>query len=420
MKKKILLLAYYFFSPQVGWCIRIRKFAKYLPEFGFEQYILTVEMEGAPLSEPSMHHIYYTKSLDQKITSKSQKQQRNGNPSRSPWKWLYKLKNLFLIPDRQILWTPNALIKGREIIHKNNIQLIFATCPPYSTALIAATLAKICKVPLILDFRDDWLGTAVYFSKPVWRRRFERLLMLSAMKRAHYIIVVTERSRKLFESLGQRISKKLIVIPNGYDEEDFEELQPKSNSNQGPMRLVHLGNLPGTRNIIPLWEAFAELRNESPELRGEIKIIQYGTVAKPYIEKAQQLNLKEQMEFNPTISHKESLQVMVEADCLLCVPDQNTPTAIPGKLYEYLRAGPPIFFIGEYGAARDLFVKFRKQWIASPDDVEEIKDTLKMLYASYKKGELNNFANLSDIQSYGRRKLTRDLSVFLNEVIKSH
>ena len=420
MEKKILLLAYYFFSPQVGWCIRVQKFAKYVPEFGFEPYILTVKMGEEFLLEPGISHVYYTKSIDQQIPSKNQKQQRNRTLTRLLWKWLYPLKNLFLLPDRFILWAPNALIKGREIIRKNNIRLIFATCPPYSTALISAALSRICKVPLLIDFRDDWFGTAVYLNKPIWRRRFERLLMLNAMKQANSIIVVTERSRKLFESLGQNISKKLIVIPNGYDEEDFEELQPKSHSNQGPMRLVHLGNLPETRSVIPLWEAFAELLNESPELCGEIKIIQYGMVAKSYIEKIQQLNLKEHIEFNPTISHKESLQVMVEADCLLCVPDQKTPTAIPGKLYEYLRAGPPIFFIGEEGAARDLFVKFREQWIASSDDVEDIKDTLKMLYASYKKGELNNFANISDIQSYNRRKLTMYLSVLLSEVIKSH
>lgn len=68
-------------------------------------------------------------------------------------RWMFRS----LLPDRQLTWLPYAVRAGRRIIKQENIDLIFATCPPFSDALIGACLRVLTGKRLVLDFRDDWI-----------------------------------------------------------------------------------------------------------------------------------------------------------------------------------------------------------------------------------------------------------------------
>ena len=110
-------------------------------------------------------------------------------------RWAFR--NIFL-PDRYLTWLPFAVRRGRQIVRSEGIDVIFATCPPHSALLVGAVLKLLTGKPLILDFRDDWIGTPWYHSKPAIIRMIERRMESWVVKIADKVILVTEWSKKAF------------------------------------------------------------------------------------------------------------------------------------------------------------------------------------------------------------------------------
>jgi len=145
--KKALIITYYWPPAGGAGVQRALKFVKYLPQFGWEPVVLTVENPDSPVEDESLladipegTKIYKTKSLEpfelyKKFTGK--------NPdSKIPNDVLVSKKNLstkekianwirlnVFIPDAKIGWKHYAVKEGLKIIEKENIDLIFTTSP---------------------------------------------------------------------------------------------------------------------------------------------------------------------------------------------------------------------------------------------------------------------------------------------------
>ena len=135
------------------------KFVKYLPEFGWQPHVLTVQDGDYPARDESLlaeiprHAIVHrTKifgpySLYRKLT---------GKPSNAPVdvenipqggkkaSWAESaaefIRSTFFIPDARIGWYPYAVPVGHRIIREHNIDAIYSSSPPYTTAVIARNL----------------------------------------------------------------------------------------------------------------------------------------------------------------------------------------------------------------------------------------------------------------------------------------
>ena len=91
------------------------------------------------------------------------------------------------------------------------------------SGLAAALISTIFKIPFVFDFIDDYSLIANYEGR---RLRYHVLKFLERVipVRAHFVIVVTPQIKKFCLDLGIP-DKKLRVIPNGVDAEQFK---PKS------------------------------------------------------------------------------------------------------------------------------------------------------------------------------------------------
>lgn len=215
--KKVLMIAYAFppFLP-VGHSIRVIKFIKYLPALGWLPVILTIDDQeeyeptrkvGSETLLSEIHpqvKIYRTK-IGEPTLKYLEKEKQFGQRNRlaapimnflgKARSWCYR--NL-LLPDRQVSWLPFALKSGRKIIKSEGIDVIFATCPPYSATLIGACLKKMTGKPLILDFRDDWIGNPQYSSMPRITRMLERRLESWVVKQQIRLSWPQKKARKHF------------------------------------------------------------------------------------------------------------------------------------------------------------------------------------------------------------------------------
>ena len=124
--KKVLFISYYFPPLGLGGVQRSLKFARYLPEFGWKPYILTVKeisyyaKDPSLLKEISNERIYRTGSLDPlrlhwKVRSHRSYGKEVEKAQSKGITVLHKIINLISFPDDKVFWFPFALFKAIQI-----------------------------------------------------------------------------------------------------------------------------------------------------------------------------------------------------------------------------------------------------------------------------------------------------------------
>ena len=154
MNHNVLMIVSFF--PPLGsvQVLRALKFAKYLPEFGWNPIILAVKdishysNESSLLAEiPSSVKIIRTGSIDPFRTMKIiQEETQNKNPVQNHNSFFF-FRNTFnflnrwlALPDSRFGWYPFAVSTGSRAIRNHNIKLIYSSSPPNIAHLVGLKL----------------------------------------------------------------------------------------------------------------------------------------------------------------------------------------------------------------------------------------------------------------------------------------
>ena len=106
------------------------------------------------------------------------------------------LLSFVYIPDTKIKWKKKALELGESIIKENNIDVIFATAPPYTDFLVAYELSKKFDLPFVIDYRDLWLDNPYHFFPTPHHRGKNEQLEHEILAHADRIIVTTRFAKE--------------------------------------------------------------------------------------------------------------------------------------------------------------------------------------------------------------------------------
>jgi glycosyltransferase involved in cell wall biosynthesis len=436
--KKVLMIVRAFppFSP-VGYSIRVIKFIKYLPALGWMPVVLTIDDQkeyettrkvGSEtlLSEISPQvKIYRTAAGEPSLKFVKEERefgQRNWltraivKVTGGVRRWAFR--NIFL-PDRYLTWLPFAVRQGRKIVSNEGIDVIFSTCTPYSVTLAGACLKRLTGKPLILDFRDDWVGTPWYHSRPKMIQMIERRLEGWAVKTADKVVVVTELSKNAFlDRYPKEPEDKFVFIPNGCDLEEFAALNSMAAvPNNSKFTIVHAGSLNDsnswTRSPATLFHAVQRLIQRQPELADDMALVFAGDFPERFRILADELGLSRVVKALGHLPHDEVLHLLKSADLLLAIGTQGCSTLIPGKLYEYWAiGGPPILLVKCCGAATSFIERYRLGLTVEPLDVVGIQQAILTVYRQSKTASPMRIST-AGIEAYDRRALTQKLAQVL-------
>jgi glycosyltransferase involved in cell wall biosynthesis len=239
---KVLIVTYYW-PPSGGAGVqRWLKFSKYLPEFGWDPIILTVDQVYAtyPVTDysltndlPSSVKVFTTPATNYFDIYKKDKSKipsagfANSVDNTFKGKLLRFVRGNFFIPDPRKGWNKYAFKKACELIEKEGIRHIITTSPPHSTQLIGLKIKK--RYPAlkwIADLRDPW--TDIYYYKHFYPTIISKAIDLkfekSVLQNADKIITVGRSLKTLFSVKVSDVARKTEVITNGYDESDFKEV----------------------------------------------------------------------------------------------------------------------------------------------------------------------------------------------------
>ena len=410
----------YYWPPAGGPGVqRILKFAKYLPEFGWEPIILTVNSGEYQAHDNSLNKdirsdqkVYKTAafglySLFKLIAGKNEiaTHQLSSSTEESLFSRLSRWVRLNLIlPDGRIGWFPFAVRKGREIIAKNNIDLIFTSGPPHSVHLIGRKLAKQSSLPWVADFRDPWSERFYYEEnkRSVLADNIELAMEKSVLNNS---TAITAASPGFIDLLLAKCdnTEKGHVITNGYDQDDFIEITERADSQL--TTILHIGNLSNSQLPLSLLKVLQEKKDHSPD-KFLLKLI--GSVHPNIQRSVTEYGLDDLVEYGPYLQHDLAVQEMQQADFLLTVvPDTaNNTGIIPGKIFEYLKSGTAIILIGppDCDAANIITA-------AGSGEVFDYNSTIEL--AEYISARLTYEAE--GIEKYNRVALTDKLSKIFDD-----
>ncbi len=440
--KKVLIIARAFppFFP-VGHSIRAIKFIKYLPTFGWQPAVLTIndqkEYESslkvgskALLSEiqsdvniyrtiagePSLEFLEEAKRLSQRNWLIGLILKVFGKGRR----WIFR--NL-LLPDRSITWLPFALKRGRQIINNEGINIIFATCPPHSSALIGALLKLFTNKYLVLDYRDDWIDTPWFNSKPALFRHVERRMEYWAVKAADKIVLVTEWSRNAFlKRYPKEPVDKFILIPNGCDLNDFTSLIPSPSKLDPNSRftILHAGSLNESknwgRNVSGLFQAIHNLLDQQPEMRKVLGLVFAGDLPDDYLSLAKQMGISDIITWVGHLPHDKVLALIKSSDLLLAINYDGWSTLIPGKIYEYWAAGgAPILLLSCPGVAAEFVNQHHLGLSVEPFDISGIQQAIQTVFFQSQTLEPMRIES-NGVEVYDRKALTCQLAQIFSDL----
>jgi glycosyltransferase involved in cell wall biosynthesis len=357
--KKVLIITYYW-PPSGGAGVqRWLKFSKYLPEFGWEPYILTVDPKFAayPVIDESLMTDLPDKVKVFTTTAINFFKVYSTDSSRIPTagfansvnntlkgKIMRFIRGNFFIPDPRRGWNRYAFKKACEIIESEDIIKIITTSPPHSTQLIGLKLKKkFPQITWIADLRDPW--TEIYYYDQFYPTVLSKIIDSSyekaVLKGADRIITIGPSLKATFVSKTSGIDSKTEVITNGYDEDDFKFTKESS---PDVFTITYTGTLTETYPIAGFLKALKLFSEEGNNfiLRfvGTVPENMKGTILKSVGNSS--------VEFISYTDHKKIVRYLLDSSILLLIiPEhKSNKSIITGKLFEYIASGKPILCLG--------------------------------------------------------------------------
>ncbi|MCK4448327.1 MAG: glycosyltransferase family 4 protein [Candidatus Marinimicrobia bacterium] len=435
--KKVLIITYYW-PPAGGPGVqRVLKFAKYLPEFGWQPIVLTVKNGEYPAIDESMQNdipsscqMYKTASLepnlfykkftgmavDEKIpTAVLAAESTNWKKRLANWIRL----NLF-IPDAKIGWIPFAVRKGKKIIKTEKPDVIFSSSPPPTVHLIARKLAKWSGIKWVADFRDPWTDIHYYENQNRNKvvKQFDSYLERSVLRDADKISCISRLD--IEEDFAKKTDpEKCVNIANGYDEADFRNIKTGEIKSK-KFIILHIGAVGKERNPLNLFKAICKLGDEKIIMPETFTLRFIGHVDELVLQSIKSENIEPFVDFISYLPHSEALAKTMLADVMLLLVTQSEKNRriLPGKTFEYMRTGKPILALGpENGEVARILQQTKTGSIFDYQNEEEIFQKLNDLIRAWKKGKPREFKGDEQIQLFSRKKLTEKLTELFDEMI---
>ncbi len=437
--KKVLIIAYYWPPAGGGGVQRWLKFVKYLPQCGWEPMVYapdpaeadyplrdesllqevsdTVEVIRRPIWEPRKVYQKFV-GTDSGETKKKGKvdeifymdpKERSLKQDVSLW-----VRGNVFIPDARVFWVLPSVKFLKKYLQSHPIDAIVTTGPPHSMHLIGMRLKREIGITWIADFRDPWTDIEFYDKMMLskWADKQHRKLEKQVHQQADAVIKVSPYWLKRDQDLEPR---RMVVITNGYDEDDFAYDAPPLNEK---FLISHVGTLANDRNPHILWKAIRELIGEIPDFGDDIQIQVMGKTDSSVLESARKEGVDSFLVNTGYVPHSEAIRIMQSSQVLLLLINDvafNAPGRMTGKIFEYLAARRPILLIGPVdGDAAKVIAETQSGDSVGFADLQSLKSVLRTYYDAYKSNTL--MLNSAGYEQYARRNTTRKLAKLLEEV----
>jgi glycosyltransferase involved in cell wall biosynthesis len=437
MPRNVLIIAYYF-PPLAGAGVqRPLKFARYLPKFGWNPYVVTVSEDCTyPYEDLSLLKEVEGGAFIERATD--------------PWDWLaaviarfpgvarivswlkhgdvsnlgYKIRERILripffdIPDGQISWLLPAYRRALSIIKRYPIDAIYTTSAPFTSHLVGYWLKRKTGLPWLADFRDEWTQNPNISYPTKLHKWLNFKLENEVLTQADHVISVSKPITQLLSDSSVDPSK-FSTITNGFDREEIEEARRTSAGRtlDGVFRIAFAGNFYAVPH--PLFQAVEALLENGAIPAEKLRLKLIGRI---FPIKMTRPEWQQILELPGYLEHRKVLDEILNSDCsLLIISSQRGDRAYSGKIFEYIALGKPVLaLVPSKGVAADLIRESHTGVVVPLEDTQAIQSALLELFQKWETGYLEIQPAHEVIMRYERSHLTGELAEILDRLVENH
>lgn len=443
--KKIILVSFHFPPDAAVGAIRVAKFVKYLPEFGWTPFVLTANEKAYDSTDQSRmsdvvdletvfrtvvwpdpsamymrvkkwwycirgrQHIFQEKTDTYRRT-------KDGKPEGRLRRARYILLSIIKLADGKLGWIPPAMLRALLIIKQHKVNYVLTSGPPHAAHLVGLVLKLVHGTQWIADFRDPFILNPIRgtFFKSRLSETIEQWIEKKIVTHADKVISVAGRMSQAFVECYPELEKsKFVTISNGFDPDDFSGLSKPKNSYK--FRITYTGTFYLGRTPSLFLRAVRELFCEKKIPREEVEIVFIGSSryvdGKSIEEIVRDEGLSSVTKIRDPLPYKQALEEMTASHALLLLaPEQYYQ--IPAKTFEYMASGANIIALISDGATADLLRETGCGIVAEPNSIHQIKAAIEACYKEYKVNKCRPGHYSSSHQAlakYHRKTLTKDL-----------
>ena len=413
---KILLVCYSFPpNPGVGGR-RWAKFAKYLVKSGHYVEVINAKLTTDKLSTWSKdaqllhekNHVHSLPTSYPEIIKKIPKTLFQKIQYRLSLEYL-KLKAKGNLYNKSSLWHLNLIPFVQKKLNEGFDTIICTAAPFHYLGEVAQLKVKFSSVNFIADFRDPWANNRIsYGISDLNQKRLheEKHLESSVFESFDYLICVDTIHETYIKGLNIN-PNKIKVIPNGFDPEDFSNIDTKKKQNSR-INIVFTGSL--YSKALTHLEALYKLLLGDKDLKQEFVFNFYGSIPKEAHYLFDNKALQSTLIFHGKVSLKEVGEKIVTSDLAMLFLTDDLNYTKSTKFYEYIHLRKKIAVFSKYGPISQYIVNNKIGYSIEP---RNIRESLLKIKKDYHKDNLNVPQDYS-IEKYSIPTLLNNLINLLN------
>lgn len=336
-------------------------------------------------------------------------------------------------------WTARAALEVAKQFHPD---VVIASAPPHGVCDAAQRVAAATGAALVLDLRDPWVEPLIGRLPSELAYRWARSVQRRCLAAASLVVVTAPTMEHQLAQLTVSRPRRVVTITNGFDEsapisaaaqEKAREICSRpgiktaafvgrlfrsdttGGSRRGPWADRVFDRLAVGQEVIrgedyhagPWFQALELLAAKRPDLAGHLRTVFVGDIPQQggSSERTRAMFPVESYGYQP---FAVAAAVMRAADALLLfnpsTTDDSPSFIIPGKLFEYLAAGPPILAMCGPGDCADIVTGTGTGvWVHDKDPTRMSAHVERWLT----EGTLGNVRNEPEIARYSRGELGR-------------
>ncbi len=261
-----------------------------------------------------------------------------------------------------------------------DIDLVWGTSPPIFQSVTAWALARIKRVPFLLEVRDLWPAFAIavgVLQQPILIRASEWLERF-LYRHADQVVV---NSPGFIDHLHSHGAINVELVPNGADTSMFDP-QAKGENFRHIHRLADrfialYAGAHGMSNDLGVMLAAAEMLID----RDDIILVLLGDgKEKPALQSQARDMALTNLKFIPPIPKKEMPSALAAADACIAIlkPIPLYATVYPNKVFDYMAAGRPVVLAME-GVIREVIMSANSGIAIPPGDPTALAEAITYL-----------------------------------------
>lgn len=412
---KVLVISYNLPPSGLNSVVRPINFIKYLPKNNWQVTVIT---RGEGTSEVSDQYLLdKIKSSNIEIIRtddiKSKSLDTHELQSEFKIRLINKVRQTFFLPDHLKKWSNKAAKEADNLIKTQNFDLLYVMCPPFSTFDAVVGLRKKYDIPIVVDYREQWLENYLSFYPTPFHKSIIKKAEYNSLKNVDKVIVTNRKAKeKLIETYPFLTFDDVVIIPNTYDEYDYRLAFPENKQN-GKMWITQAGSLFSIFDPKVFFMAFKELINTNIEVAANVELHFLKPLKKEHKKLISKLAIDSFIFEHSDLTYEEYIRKIVSSDVLWLTMDRkgskNIDLLTPPLAYEIMGSKKTIIAALPDGAMQIDLKKYGAAYISDTNNIQAVKNAIVECYELYKKGMMPK-PNIEFVEQHKAEKVSELLA----------